>query len=136
MKYYCYFYFLGIYVVVLDKVVYLYNRCFLFVLYLLRKVKKNFLFGKVEYRSVFEKFIQEEVMVNSLVYENVKNVIQVVGFVTVIGSKGCYCLMIFLDYDYIQQVFLDMMYLMKNVICEIVQLFIGYKDSVKVRKVE
>ena len=44
--------------------------------------------------------------------------------------------MILPDHDRTQQVFPDMMHLMKNVTCEIVQLLTGYKDSAKVRKSE
>lgn len=44
--------------------------------------------------------------------------------------------MILPDHDRTPQVFPDMMHLMKNVTCEIVQLLTGYKDSAKVRKAE
>lgn len=75
-------------------------------------------------------------MINSLAYDNAKNATQVAGFATATGSKGCYCLMLLPDHDRTQQVFPDMMHLLKNVTCEIVQLLTGYKDSLKVRKAE
>lgn len=137
MKYYiCHFYLLGTHVAALDKVVYLHNRRFLPASHSLRKAKKNFPSGKAEHRPAPEKLTQEEVMVNSLAYENAKNATQAAGFATATGSKGCYCLMILPDHDRTQQVFPDMMHLMKNVTCEIVQLLTGYKDSAKVRKAE
>lgn len=126
----------GTHVAALDKVVYLHNRRFLPASHSLRKAKKNFPSGKAEHRPAPEKLTQEEVMVNSLAYENAKNATQAAGFATATGSKGCYCLMILPDHDRTPQVFPDMMHLMKNVTCEIVQLLTGYKDSAKVRKAE
>ena len=82
MKYYCHFYLLGTHVAALDKVVYLHNRRFLPASHSLRKAKKNFPSGKTEHRSAPEKLTQEEVMVNSLAYENAKNATQAAGFAT------------------------------------------------------
>ena len=79
---------------------------------------------------------QEEVMVNSLAYENAKNPTQDAGFATATGSKGCYCLMLLPDHDRTEQVFPDTIHLIKNVTCEMVQLLTGHKDSQKVRKAE
>ena len=84
--------------------VYLNNRRFLPSTHALRKAKKNFPSGKAEHRPAPEKLSQEEVMVNSLAYENAKNAIQAAGFATATGSKGCYCLMILPDHDRVQQV--------------------------------
>lgn len=134
---FCFTYILiGRHVGTLDKVVYLQNRRFLPATHPLRKAKKNFPSGKAEHRPPPEKLTQEEVMINSLAYENAKNATQAAGFATATGSKGCYCLMLLPDHDRTQQVFPDMMHLLKNVTCEIVQLITGYKDSLKVRKAE
>ena len=102
----------------------------------LRKAKKSFRSGKAENRPPPEKLTQEEVMINSLAYENAKNPTQAAGFATATGSKGCYCLMLIPDHDRTTQVFADTMPLMKNVTSELVQLITGYKDSQKVRKTE
>ena len=43
-------------------------------------------------------------MLNSLAYENAKTATQAAGFATATDSKGCYCLMILPDNDWVQQV--------------------------------
>lgn len=70
----------------------------------LRKAKKSFRSGKAENRPPPEKLTQEEVMINSLTYENAKNPTQAAGFATATGSKGCYCLMLITDHDRTTQV--------------------------------
>ena len=102
------------------------NRCFLPPNHPLRKAKKSFPSGKAENRPPPEKLIQEEVMINSLAYENAKNPTQAAGFATATGSKGCYCLMRLPDHDRTMQVFPDTTHLMKNVTSELVQLITGY----------
>lgn len=115
---------------------YLQNRHFLPVTHPLRKAKKNFPSGETELPLAPDSLTQEEVMVNSLAYENAKNATQATGFATATSGKRCYCLMFLPDHDRTQQVFPDVMHLMKNVTCEIVPLLTGYKDSIKVRKAE
>lgn len=74
---------------VLDKVVYLNNRCFLPPTHPMRKAKKTFPSRKAEHRPPPERLTQEEVMVNSLAYEKAKNPTQAAVFATATGSKGC-----------------------------------------------
>ena len=102
------------------------NRCFLPPNHPLRKAKKSFPSGKAENRPPPEKLTQEEVMINSLAYENAKNPTQAAGFATATGSKGCYCSMHLPDHDRTTQVFPDTMHLMKNITSELVQLITGY----------
>ena len=71
---------------------YLNNRRFLPSTHALRKAKKIFKTGKAEHCPAPEKLHQEEVMVNSLAYENAKNATQAASFATATGSRGCYCL--------------------------------------------
>ena len=115
---------------------YLNNRCFLPPSHPLRKDKRKFPSGKAEHRPPPNRLTQEEVLVNSLAYEKAKNPTQAAGFATATGSKGCCCLMLLPDHDQTEQVYPDTMHLIKNVVCEMVQLLTGYKDTQKVRKAE
>lgn len=119
----------GEFVSALDKVVYINNRRFLPITHPLRKASKKFPSGKAEHRSPPEELTQEEVILNSLAYENAKNQTQASGFATATGSKGCPCLMLLPDHDRTNQAFPDTMHLVKNVTCEMVQLISGYKDT-------
>lgn len=126
----------GEYVSALDKVVYMNNRRFLPLAHSLRKASKKFPNAKAEKLPPPDTLTQEEVIVNSLAYENAKNKTQASGFATATGSKGCPCLMLLPGHDRTKQAFPDSMHLIKNVTCEMVQLISGYKDNAKVRAAE
>ena len=126
----------GEYVSALDKVVYMNNRRFLPLTHPLRKASKKFPNAKAEKLPPPDTLTQEEVILNSLAYENAKNKTQASGFATATGSKGCPCLMLLPGHDRTKQAFPDSMHLIKNVTCEMVQLISGYKDNVKVRAAE
>ena len=132
----CILSFTGEYVSALDKVVYMNNRRFLPFTHPLRKASKKFPNAKAEKLPPPDTLTQEEVILNSLAYENAKNKTQASGFATATGSKGCPCLMLLPGHDRTKQAFPDSMHLIKNVTCEMVQLISGYKDNAKVRAAE
>lgn len=115
---------------------YLDNRRFLSSTHPLRKATKRFPSGRAEHRPPPETLTQEEVLLNSLAYENAKNPTQAAGFATATGSKGCPCLMLLPGHDRTKQAFPDTMHLIKNAVCEMVQILSGHNDSVKVRNAE
>lgn len=133
MKFLC---LIGKHVPGLDKVVYLENRRYLSEDHELCQDCENFPDHKVDVHPPPEQISNMDIFWSSVAYGRAKNATQAANVAKATGSKGCHCFMLLPQFDRINQVFPDMMHLLKNVLSEFHFLFTGSGDSKKVRTTE
>lgn len=133
MKFLC---LIGKHVPGLVKVVYLESRRYLSEDHELRQDCENFPDHKVDIHPPPEQISNMDIFCSSVAHGGAKNATQAANVAKATGSKGCHCFMLLPQFDCINQVFPDMMHLLKNILSEFPFSFTGSGDSKKVRMTE